>query len=182
MAAGSECASGAVCVGKDTSRRCEKRMEEGESCGVDSFTVCKKEASCRNNTGRKRFVKVGGSCLAAGSECESGAVCTGAKSSKRCVKRMRGGESCGREPLWVGVKGLDCRSGTCRKGFVKVGASCVAEGCECEAGTVCAGINSSKRCVKARQKGERCGTDACWVCDSNLCCFYNVCKSYEDGV
>lgn len=159
LSEGSECEQGTVCVGTSLSKRCVEPLENGEACGNDPFWVCEDGLTCRNDICRMPLVKVGESCAAVGSECEKGTVCIGTKTSKRCVKRLEEGESCGSDEFGVCQKELTCRNDICRKALVKVGGSCLAEGSECITGAVCVATTTSKRCVKPLAEGESCGRD-----------------------
>lgn len=163
-----------------------KTMQEGESCGSDPFWVCGTGLSCKSNICRPDVVKVGGICLAKESQCEQGAVCAGTSTSKRCVMPMEENENCRSDPFWVCNTGLSCRNNTCRnnigrKPLVKVGRSCLAEGSECEPGTVFVGTQTSKRCVKPLEEGVSCGNDVFGVCRKGLTCRNNACRKTVSG-
>lgn len=82
--------------------------------------------------------------MAEGSECEQGTICVGSNMSKRCVKPLEEGGSCGIDAFAVCQKELSCRGNVCRKPLVKNGESCLEEGSECETGTTCSRDNLSK--------------------------------------
>lgn len=179
LSMGSVCGTGLICTGSDTDKRCVKPMPLNSACGQDPFWVCQADLECVDGKCRQPVIPLGQSCLASGSVCADSLVCAGSDTDKRCVKPMPHDGACGQDPFWICQDGLDCVDGKCREPFIQEGKSCLEVGSVCVSGTICAGSETDKRCVKPMQLGGACGQDPFWVCQDGLECAEGKCRKPE---
>lgn len=169
----SSCVDGTTCAGTETKKRCVKPMSVCGKCATDPFWVCRDGLVCESNVCK---VPRGNTCTQYRNCCASGSTCAGTRGKMRCVKPMPVCGRCGVDPYWVCAEGLICEANVCK---VPRGRNCTARGSCCESGTVCAGTETKKRCVKPMKAGGQCGVDPYWVCADGLICKSNVCVTSE---
>lgn len=120
----------------------------------------------------------GGDCLERETGCARSLVCVGTETRKRCVRPMPAGKPCDVDPYWVCAPNLVCESNVCK---IPKGRRCVGNETSCVSGTICAGTDTRKRCVKPMPTCGRCGVDPWWVCRGRLVCENNICKIRMNG-
>lgn len=174
---GSVCADGLVCAGKETRKKCVVPMKEGEFCKGDVFWVCEAGLDCVGKVCVRPFVPEGENCDAEGANCEEGTTCIGRRGKKRCVRPMKEGERCKRDPFWRCAEGLECVERKCRREGIPERGNCLEEESNCADGLECVGRMDKKICKRPMKEGERCKTDPFWVCETGLSCIRSRCRA-----
>lgn len=165
----SRCGEGLVCAGNARKRKCVKPIPLFGHCGINPRVVCERELVCVNGRCVK-IAQIGESCGASGTLCTSKAVCDRSQGFSKCVPARQEGQKCELDSSEVCVAGLKCVEGKCTNVALQIGDSCLPEGSDCPAGSVCVGDYPSKQCVKTRSAGRRCGRRWWQVCGKNLKC------------
>lgn len=166
------CVRGTTCVATPIGKTCFKARTLGERCSSSVFSMCIDGLLCESGKCAAPKIKAGESCKHEGAVCEDGLVCAGNSIKKICVRPVQPGRRCIYDKFVRCTEGHVCDRYICR---TLLNGNCRGKYSVCVTGTVCAGNNSEKRCVKPMSEGNPCGSDPLQVCDKGLECIGNVC-------
>lgn len=166
------CSEGTVCVGTAVKKTCVAPVLLGGECGTSETKVCKTGLICINKICMAPKITEGSSCLHKNARCEDGLVCVGHSKRKLCVRARTSGERCGRNSFMVCQSDLVCQRGLCK---IPKQGNCLPIGSVCVNGTICAGNDNQRKCVKPMYEGKPCEVDPFWVCATGLMCKAQVC-------
>lgn len=174
---GSICQDSLVCAGPEGSKKCVLPSFLGGGCGSDPYNVCAEGFDCVDGECEVEKVPIGGNCRKAGSVCESGTVCAGKNSRKKCVMPGKVGDKCDRTPFQVCEDNLECRKYKCSTPVIPEGGDCFLHGSECIEGAQCIGTETEKRCISPTAKGGSCEIlNKFSYCESSLQCRDGKCQ------
>lgn len=174
------CAAPRACVGRFSEKRCKTLMPVGERCHTDPFWICEKGLVCERQVCK---IPLQGACAGNESRCRFGTACFERNGMKKCLRKLGRGMSCGPSVAGECINGSVCHNGKCALVGIPEWHRCYGPYTKCQAGLVCFGYRSRKRCLKPVGEGGVCRSRRTGrlPCQQGLTCGRRYCRRSSAG-
>lgn len=172
------CVSGSSCITVRNRKRCFTVGVVNDSCLFKAFKVCGNGLDCVEDICVIPAATIKHQCDVDRKKCADGMICVKNESGNTCVMPIPAGDKCiADNPFSICTDGTTCNGKYCEEVVLYTDSSCLSERSTCEAGMVCAGSDSDKKCVAPIGEGEECVRhDIFSVCEDGMTCQNGRCK------